>query len=286
MAERSLDNIRSRIDEIDTTLHKLIIERASLGRPLAEAKAQAGEAGALMRPGREAQVMRGLLERHDGPLPALVVYRIWRELVTANLQLQGVFGVHVFGAEQDMEFWELARAQFGAASPLTLHHSSGRLMKALEESDTDIGVVPVPGASDGADTWWADLLTDPNCKQRIVARLPFVIEGVRRAPVSAYILASREPEASGDDTSIIGMTTEPDVTAAWIASRVGSLGLQMKLIGMHTDRRDPPRRLFLFETSGYRTDAQDVVDGLGRDANAGILSAELVGAFANPIMLP
>ncbi len=80
MVERAPDPlqvIRSRIDRIDEAMHRLLIDRSEVIAELIEIKGTA-EPGAAFRPGREADMMRRLVQRHEGTLPLTTVEHIWR----------------------------------------------------------------------------------------------------------------------------------------------------------------------------------------------------------------
>ena len=84
MTESPLDQLRREIDAIDDDLHRLIIRRSEVVGRIALAKASNGGGGTVaLRPGREAVVLRRLLERHTGPFPAAALVRLWRELMGA-----------------------------------------------------------------------------------------------------------------------------------------------------------------------------------------------------------
>lgn len=63
----SLQELRSEIDRIDSDLHALIKQRAALVEEIRRVKAR--DAITTVRPGREADILRSLLRRHDGPFP-------------------------------------------------------------------------------------------------------------------------------------------------------------------------------------------------------------------------
>src|SRR5262245_56213674 len=94
-ADKSLDSLRREIDSIDEAMHDLLMRRALLGNRIRQAKGSGGEAP-IYRPGREAAILRRLIARHSGPLPAAVVVRVWREIIAALTALQGPLSVAVF----------------------------------------------------------------------------------------------------------------------------------------------------------------------------------------------
>ena len=65
-----LEGIRRQIDELDIQVQELISQRARYAKLIGEAKMQGNAGGPVdfYRPEREAQVLRGVAERNEGPL--------------------------------------------------------------------------------------------------------------------------------------------------------------------------------------------------------------------------
>jgi chorismate mutase len=198
----TLDEVRARIDAIDADLLKLVGERAALAAEVAAAKAAAGEAGRFgLRPGREAQLLRGLLARRSAS-PALVV-RVWRELMGANLAAQGPFHLNVWGGKDPGRTVELARFRFGSAAPL---RQLAAAEDALAAARTPGGVAIATLAPDSA--WWARLLAEPQLK--VFAALPCLSAW---GPLSALAVAQVAVEPTGDDVTF-WVTDAPQSGAA------------------------------------------------------------------------
>ena len=80
MSTSKLDELRREIDRIDDALLDLLNQRAKVALSIGETKRAEGAMPVFVRPGREAVVMRRLLERSNGPFPRAVVARIWRDI--------------------------------------------------------------------------------------------------------------------------------------------------------------------------------------------------------------
>ncbi len=282
----SVENIRKAIDQVDDQIHDLLMQRVVLTEPLSALKAASGTTRDFIRPAREAQLLRRLLARHDGALPPDTILYLWRELIAAHLRLQGPFSVHVYGGQQDLDYWDLARAYYGTTTPMTLHHSLSRVLRGVRDGKGAIGIVPVPALEEPDPAWWEALLEETDAAMHIVARLPFLTgPDVALAHPPAYVIANADPMASGDDTTVLAITTEPDVSRSWIQSRFGSLGLELRCIAIRDGGAQARHRHYLCETRHYHTQTDDRLTTLSADADNGILQARVVGAFANPVVL-
>ena len=81
MPEKKIQEIRRRIDTIDENLGELISERARLALAAGEVKGR--EPGVeFFRPEREAQILRSVVARNQGPLDNEQLVRLQRALIT------------------------------------------------------------------------------------------------------------------------------------------------------------------------------------------------------------
>ena len=67
-AAAALGGIRQRIDEVDEQIQALINERARYAQQVGISKGELAAAVDYYRPEREAEVLRRVVERNDGPL--------------------------------------------------------------------------------------------------------------------------------------------------------------------------------------------------------------------------
>lgn len=189
----SLDDLRARIDEIDTELVRLIEERAALPKQVAKAKAASGDSGAGfgLRPGREAEIVRRLLSLpREHATPTLIV-RIWRELMGHSLAAQGPFDLSVWGGRDPARAAELARQRFGG----------GPTMKLVEKPEDAIaGALRLGGVGVLAlvpdSAWWGRLLAQPRLK--VFAALPCLAAW---GPTAALAVSEVEVDPTGGDNT-------------------------------------------------------------------------------------
>ena len=82
---QNLASIRKRIDEVDREIQSLINERARFAQQVGISKGEHATAVDYYRPEREAEVLRAVLERNEGPLRDEEMLRLFREILVEGL---------------------------------------------------------------------------------------------------------------------------------------------------------------------------------------------------------
>ena len=196
---------RAEIDKFDREIHRLLTERAKVVYGVMRAKAAAtaaGEATPPFRPGREAEVLRGLASRHEGEFPIAALLQIWREIVSGATRMQAVQQIAVLSGDPSLGV--LARDHFGVGADYITVPSTADVLSKLRAAEVAAAVLPAPVAG-AVDQWWCGLLHDerPEGVPQIVARLPFFQAG---AAGQAIALSPFPADPSSDDRSVIGLT--------------------------------------------------------------------------------
>ena len=188
----TLADIRREIDRLDEGMHRLLMERGEvIDTLIAVKKTQAS--GSAFRPGREAEMMKRLAERHHGSLPFDVAESIWRVIIATFTYVQAPYSVHADIAGGDAPMRDSARFHFGFTVPLIAHDGANAVIDAVEHSAGDLGLFPVEtGRSEGV--WWKRLMRADAPK--IIARLPFVERPDHPAGQPVYLIAKPLADAA------------------------------------------------------------------------------------------
>ena len=196
--------LRDEIDRIDVAMHELLMERGRIIDHLIEIKTKQG-GGSAFRPGREAQVMRRLAERHEGLLPLDTAESIWRIIIATFTYVQSNFSIHVDVSAGDAPVRDSARFHFGFTVPYCAHENARAVIAAVAASSGDLGMVRVSaGIQEGA--WWKAL--EGENAPKIIARLPFVERPDHPAGLPVFTLALPLNEAAARDTIIYSAEVE------------------------------------------------------------------------------
>ena len=144
----ALVEARERIDGIDQQIQQLIAERAGWAQRVGKAKGPLKAAIDYYRPEREAQVLRKVLDRNDGPLADEVLLRLFREIMSACLAQQEPLKVGFLGPEGTFSQQALIKHFGHSARGLPLS-SIEEVFQEVEAGHADFGVVPVENSGQG-----------------------------------------------------------------------------------------------------------------------------------------
>lgn len=270
--EPSLDDLRREIDEIDASLHDLIMRRAAIVEQVAAAKGPQADSG--MRPGREAEILRRLAARHRGPFGKGPLLRIWREIIASLTAMQGPYSVAVFSDDGD-GLWDLTRDHFGSYTNLSHCATRREVVAGVADGTWTHGVLPYPDEIDERP-WWAGLWSSdaPN----VVVRLPFVEPGnIRDRGTSALVLARVPPEDSGDDRSLLLLETGQEVRRPVVREMLAAAGLDGEIVCAAADGTAH----YLAEAAGFLGNGDDAVGALQQLKN--VERVRIIGAYPAPI---
>ncbi|MFC0677728.1 prephenate dehydratase [Lysobacter korlensis] len=143
-----LSELRERIDGIDRHIQQLIAERARFAGQVGRAKGKLAAAVDYYRPEREAQVLRRVVDRNEGPLSDEVLVRLFREIMSACLAQQEPLKIGFLGPEgthsQQAVFKHFGHSIHGL--PLS---SIEEVFQEVESGSADFGIVPVENSTQG-----------------------------------------------------------------------------------------------------------------------------------------
>jgi chorismate mutase/prephenate dehydratase len=281
-AQNPLSELRRQIDEIDTALHDLIMRRTEVVQEIAAVKGRTNGA-AFHLPGREAEVIRRLVRRHRGPFPKPALVRIWREMISALIRLQGPFAVAVYAPDDRLAYWDLARDHYGALTPIVAHASTGQVVSAVTEGAAAIGILPMP-EQDERGPWWRALVgNDPKLLPRVVARLPFGAGAARGVPREALAISLGQPESTGHDRSLLVIETRREISRSALKSTLTALGFEPALLQARREPSGSDRRLYLIEIAGF-SDAEDPrLPRLVEEHREDVAQVWRIGGYAVPL---
>ena len=154
-----LKQFREQIDRLDDELLRLFNRRAALAQQIGHLK----EDGVVLRPEREAQVLRRLQDGNAGPLGAAAVAALFTEVMSQCRALEAPISAAYLGPEGT--FSEAAmRKRFGQATHGVPCESFDEVFRAVESGGANYGVIPVENSGEGMIGHNLDLLLQTSAK--------------------------------------------------------------------------------------------------------------------------
>ncbi len=142
-----LKAMRVRIDALDEQIQALITERARIAQQVAQAKQQSGD-GTFYRAEREAEVLRNVKARNQGPLSDEEITRLFREIMSACLALEQVMTIAYLGPEGTFT-QAAALKHFGHSVETVSLATIKDVFREVESGNASYGVVPVENSTEG-----------------------------------------------------------------------------------------------------------------------------------------
>lgn len=163
LAPLALADVRSKIDQIDRDIQSLIAERARFAHQVGKAKGKLAAAVDYYRPEREAQVLRMVVDRNEGPLSDELLVHVYREIMSACLAQQEPLKIGYLGPEGT--FSQQAVLKHFGRSALGLPMASiEEVFQEVEAGNADFGVVPVENSGQGTIQITLDMFLTSNLK--------------------------------------------------------------------------------------------------------------------------
>ena len=160
----SLDDIRKKIDEIDSGLLRLLNERADLVHTVGEIKKKEGLS--IYAPEREEALLQALAAANreiGGRLPEKSVRAIYREVMSAALALEQHLKIAYLGPEGTWTH-QAAINKFGHSVAYSPQPNFEAVFDMVARRKSDYGVVPIENSTEGAVNHTLDLFAESPLK--------------------------------------------------------------------------------------------------------------------------
>ncbi len=146
----ALTELRKKIDGVDENIQTLINQRATYAAEVAQLKkgSRSYTDTYFYRPEREAQVLRAVMERNQGPLSDEAMAHLFRQIMSSCLALEQKMKVAYLGPEGTFT-QSAALKHFGEAVDTVALNTIDDVFREVESGSAHYGVVPVENSSEG-----------------------------------------------------------------------------------------------------------------------------------------
>jgi chorismate mutase/prephenate dehydratase len=146
-----LAGLRAQIDKFDLHILDLLNKRAAVAAQIGKVKVEQG--GDVFSAAREEEVLTNVLAANPGPLDAVTIKSIFRELISGSRAIQKQQKIAYLGPE--FSYSHLAALQrFGEAAVYNRAANIAAVFEEVIRKHAEFGVVPLENSTDGriADT--------------------------------------------------------------------------------------------------------------------------------------
>ena len=277
---QELEELRREVDRIDAAMVDLLGDRLGVVREIARIKRSASDGQPAIRPGREAAMLRRLVERAGARFPAGTLVRMWRELLAATTRAQAPLAITACVPPERPELWDLARDHFGSTVAIQRTASWSHALRLVADGAADLAVLPLPAED---ERWWLGLLDTGVRPLRIVARLPFGPAMPQLEGRGALVVGAIAPEPSGLDRTLLAVETPAEVGRARLLDIMAVAGLGPGWLATSRPGDSEPA-VHLLELEGFVVPHdQRLARALG-GAREHVLRGVWLGGYARPLV--
>lgn len=165
-----LERLRGAIDSLDRELLTLLNQRLGYAKQIGQLKARQG--APVLDAGREAVVLRQILDQNPGPISDSALRHIFGEIMSVSREIQSPQLVTYLGPEATFTHMA-AMNHFGHFAKFTPQPSIREVFGEVERQAFHYGVVPVENSIEGSVNSTLDLFYDSEIK--ICAEIYFPI---------------------------------------------------------------------------------------------------------------
>ncbi len=155
--------LRQLIDSLDEQILSLLNQRAAAAQDVGAIKQTFDNDGSVLKPEREAQVIRRLQGLNEGPFTQPAIEAVWTQIISTCRGLENVLTVAYLGPQGSFSE-QAAIEHFGHAITHLRCDSFDEVFRAVEAGQANVGIVPVENSAEGAVNRSLDLLLNSPLK--------------------------------------------------------------------------------------------------------------------------
>ena len=157
----ALEELRQRIDELDSQLVKLLNERARVVVEIGKFKNKTAKP--IYSPDREKKVLERIVKANEGPLPDRCLVAIWRELMSGSFVLERPLRIGYLGPDGSFSH-TAAMLKFGQSVDYEPLADIRSIFCEVSKGHCDLGLVPVENSIGGGVIETLDAMIDSDVK--------------------------------------------------------------------------------------------------------------------------
>ncbi len=197
--EKTLLDIRHRIDEIDIQLLKLIEKRTLVIKEACVLKNTFyGKRDCFITSAREADMIKILVSQANTSFPKETLINIWRKIITASVIVEANLELVIYKTKAFYLSYLDALIYFDTAAKTHFLNNEKNILKFLNSQQNSVAVLPIKSSS--KKPWWY-LLATSFTQLKVFAKLPFYNKPLIKGHLGSVAISLIRPEKSLSDYS-------------------------------------------------------------------------------------
>jgi chorismate mutase-like protein len=269
-----LIGLRERIDALDGELLKLLNERTTIAQEIGVIKSR--ESLPIYSPDREMKLLRGLIERSQGPLRPEAIRAIYREIMSAALAVEKDVAIACVGPIGSSSY-QAALAKFGSSVRYTFAPEIAGVFEEVAADRADCGVVPLEDPAHGLVNQTLDALAANEVS--VCAEIVPDSSSEDERSRSRYLVLGRQPNASsGNDHTMLMLRIE-DKPGTLVAALepFKELGINLNHFASRPAMKGSNDIFFFLEAEGHTKELQ--LSDLFRELSKKCRAVKVLGSY-------
>ncbi len=289
-----LNKYRSEIDAIDDKILDLLSERVEVVKNVGSLKNLADTKQSIIRPGREAKMIRRVAEKSSSSLSKAAIAQMWRMIISSAINVEENARISTLSFPNDNRdcYW-LAREYFGSFTPMIQRPTAMEVIRDIINQKATVGVLPLWDEEE-QHSWWSRLLETENYP-KVFAKVPFIQHAPsQKTPLAAIGYVT--PEPTGDDGSLWVIKAEEKIPFPALQTLLDDAKINYVLQESCRDlNSSPTMNHFLLEMPEFINEDDDRIANFidlanssnreWHDKQATNITAHYIGSYATPILL-
>ncbi len=270
-----LTPLRAKIDAIDTSLIKLLNERAAVAKEIGAIKHREGLP--IYSPEREDRVIRSLIDRSEGLLKPEAIRAIYREIMSAALALEKDIAIACLGPAGSASH-QAAKSKFGSSVRYMFLPDTEAVFQTVKQDEADCGVIPIDDPDHGLANQTLDQLAETELS--ICAEIFLSGDDPETANRSArfFVLGRNSNPPSSNDMTMLMLRIE-DKPGALVSALepFKSLSINLSHFASRPASRGSNDIFFFVEADGHTRELQ--IADLFRELSKRCRAVKVLGSY-------
>lgn len=270
-----LTPLREKIDAIDTSLIRLLNERAAVAKEIGAIKHREGLP--IYSPEREDRVIRSLIDRSEGLLKPEAIRAIYREIMSAALALEKDIAIACLGPAGSASH-QAAKSKFGSSVRYMFLPDTEAVFQTVKQDEADCGVIPIDDPDHGLANQTLDQLAETELS--ICAEIFLAGDDQEAAARSArfFVLGRNANPPSSNDMTMLMLRIE-DKPGALVSALepFKSLSINLSHFASRPAARGSNDIFFFVEADGHTRELQ--IADLFRELSKRCRAVKVLGSY-------